>query len=614
MGLSAFFWVPAALQRGLLSDAAFKIARDIFMPENVWTWRSFVDTTLGHIYSLDIPFRLGLVQLTLALVGAVFVRRRDGEWLFFVGLAILSGLAIFRFTLPIWLSNPVLIAVQFPWRLLTVTNLAIALLTAGIVARPRARAWQAGIGLVVLAVMIAANRPVVPPLQAQPGDEAAQNLAGVVLMEAQNGNTWGTTSTNEFLPKWVDPDHGLTPEAPFYSSPAAQLTGVSVRTAGPNELSVDVKSQEPGPLRVANFYFPGWQATLDGSRRLVSYPSTNLGLLTVDVPAGEHRLRFSWVGTPAVRLAGALSVVALAWLAWCCWRWGTHRWTALVPALLLAVVGVSALLSARTPGVYSPVQALSQDGLTLSGYRWETAEAGQALYVYPYWYVGQTPRDDWAVEWELRNSAQQRVASVKSRPYFGSRITTNWPVATVVDDAYRIALPPDLPAGVYHLALRFTGVRDDQTSTEKFTEVGDVQLAATPSRSRDQLPQHALALKFGDSISLTGYDVRTSGVTMPTGKPEVVSVSPGSVVTYGLAWRSTRSLLENYHGFVHLVDGSGQVLTGKDKQPDQGLQPSLLWDPYRDHWDRLMLQIPSGDSTQRLYWPRIGLYQHARRR
>ncbi len=607
VALSAFFWAPAALQRSYLSDYGFKIAREVFLPENVWTWHSFIDTGIRHIYSLAIPFRLGLAQLALALVGAVFARRRDGEWLFLIALAILCGLGIGKFTLPVWLSNPVLVAVQFPWRLLSVMSVPLALLTAGIVARPRSRAWQMGIGLVAVGVLVAANRPVLPPLQTQPADNAALTVPAIAQWEANNSNQWGTTSTREFLPEWVDLDGGLAADPPFASLRSAALTDVSVQNAGPYQLTVDVNSQEAGPLRLATFFFPGWQATLDGNRRLASYPSTNLGLLTVDIPAGQHRLHLSWMGEPVVPLSGVLSVVALVWLAWCGWRWGANRWTAFLPALVLVVVAASALLPAGISTAQSTVAVLSQDGLKLSGYRWEEAEAGEALYVYPYWYVQQTPRNDWALEWELQNSAQERVASVTARPYFRSQKTTDWPAATLVDDAYRLPLPPTLPPGTYRLLMKFVDLRGGSAPDDTFAEVGDVRLAATPPRPPDQVPQHALDLRFGDALALTGYDMRTAGSEMATGKPDVVSVSPGSVVTYGLAWRATRSVLDNYHGFVHLADGSGQVLTGMDQLPGDELQTPILWDPYSIYWDRYLLQIPLG-AQNGLYWPRIGLY------
>ena len=135
-GASAFFWLPALAQRNLLGQEGYRIAHDVFLPQNVWTWRNFLDTGLVFSYTGNTPVQLGLVQLVLALGGLLLARRRDAEWLFFGLLALAAGLGIASFTLPIWQSNAILTAVQFPWRLLSLVSLALALLTGGALAGP----------------------------------------------------------------------------------------------------------------------------------------------------------------------------------------------------------------------------------------------------------------------------------------------------------------------------------------------------------------------------------------------------------------------------------------------------------------------------------------------
>ena len=72
-----------------------------------------------------------------------------------------------------------------------------------------------------------------------------------------------------------------------------------------------VRMDEPGVVRIHLFYFPGWQAYLDGSPvdHRLSNPS---GLLEIDVPAGEHRIDVRMEATAARRIGTITSWLTLA--------------------------------------------------------------------------------------------------------------------------------------------------------------------------------------------------------------------------------------------------------------------------------------------------------------
>jgi hypothetical protein len=74
-----------------------------------------------------------------------------------------------------------------------------------------------------------------------------------------------------------------------------------------------VRSDGGTALRFYTYYFPGWRVYVDGHRLPDSElrPETVFGLLTVDVPAGEHHLLLRWGDTP-VRTGGkAVTLVCL---------------------------------------------------------------------------------------------------------------------------------------------------------------------------------------------------------------------------------------------------------------------------------------------------------------
>jgi len=135
-GVSAFFWLPVVIERQYLAASAYGVARK-WLVENTWTWKNFLDATFAFDHSPAVPYQLGLVQVALALLGALLSRSRNGEWWFWLLMPITAGLAIGKWAEPIWLSSDILLIVQFPWRLLALISVALAILTGTGLAQPR---------------------------------------------------------------------------------------------------------------------------------------------------------------------------------------------------------------------------------------------------------------------------------------------------------------------------------------------------------------------------------------------------------------------------------------------------------------------------------------------
>jgi uncharacterized membrane protein YfhO len=76
----------------------------------------------------------------------------------------------------------------------------------------------------------------------------------------------------------------------------------------PNRLSVVLQASEPGYLVLADVWFPGWQARIDGNPALVL--RANYLFRAVSIPAGKHQI--DWIYRPASFYLGAL-VSTLAW-------------------------------------------------------------------------------------------------------------------------------------------------------------------------------------------------------------------------------------------------------------------------------------------------------------
>ena len=611
MGVSAFFWVPVIAERVLLAGTAYKIAATVFVPENVWTWRNFLDMTFAFKHTFDIPFQLGLVQGLLALAGLIAIRRRDTEWLYFIALAVVTGLGISAWSQPLWLSSRTLLAVQFPWRLLSFMAISLCLFTGAILVRLERDVYRfAGVcGLIALIVL--ANRPQVDWMPVLARTDESLTLPTISQFELDTGQL-GTTSTQEFRPRWSVGN--------VYEPPSDDLTAnhgqVSISQASDYSLRVKISTPQGGPLRFTSLYYPAWRVTLEDGRVLPTYPSTDLGLLTVDLPPGAHAFYLRWAGTDWQRLATWLSLITLAVLTVFVWR--THRpgWLAVLPLSLLIFGLVAALAQPAMIDVRSPPQPIVTRSLEMLGYRLEQGdpqglfiypyrlEQGdpQGLFIYPYWYTRQTPPANTQVGWQLRDATGRIVNEVKAWPYFNSQNASNWPPATLVDDAYRLSLPPGLAAGTYELAVQV--VEGDEATA--WTSVGTVEVK-TPVSTKPQ-PAHALAARFGGLADLTGVDLKQDGRAVDAFAPRPLVVRPGDSLEYTLYWQARQALPQDYNGSVHLVDREGRPLVKQDHLAGSLFRPPMLWDTFSLQPDRYPLRIPQ-DTPSGLYWPMVGLYE-----
>ena len=596
-GVSAFFWLPVAAERTFVFQQPFAIARDTFIPENVWRWRNFLDTTFTFDYSFAIPFQLGLVQVALAAAGLVIARRKDPEWLFLLVLAITACLFIGAWSLPFWQSNDLLLAVQFPWRLLSIASLPLALFIGGTASRSQPVSRQIVVSAGVILVLIIANFPRTNwmGLLQLPTDPAPAALA---KFEFQS-HALGTTFMQEFQPRWAfaDPQSETTEDGT-----TDQLT-VSLEKANRFGLQATIDSPAGGALRLGSFYFPGWRITADGVE-LRPYPSTEMGLLTVDVPPHSQRLRVEWKGTGVQEVGVLLSLLTLLGLSILVGRRARRRWLAIFPATLLVLGTIMAWWRPPLTAIQTPQAVVETEDLSLLGYQLTQLDS-QHLIVYPYWYVRHTPSAATRVKWQVRDNAGDVVAEQIARSHFNSFPFHNWPPGTVVDDAYLISLPPGLPASAYDISVQI--LSDTESKEAPATKLASVELETPPSEGvAIGQPTNQTDAEFGHGMSLIGYDVLINGTHVAA--EEMPLAKPGDFLTYELYWQATEPLQEDYHAFVHLVNSKGKLLVQDDHPAGSAFSPPTYWSLLDIQRDPYILQIP-WEARNAVFWPIVGAYK-----
>jgi len=299
IGLSAYFWLPALLERAYVTGLNTVDYRDHF-PALV----QLLFPSWGSGYSVpglsdQMSFQIGIIPLLVFITAGALVFRHSQmsasvRWYSVLALTgvVVSVFIMTEYAAFLWAAVPLIQFTQFPWRLLSVVVVAIPAL-AGLVAKQLPK-W--GIILALLSVLFALRytRPVTYEVRTD-----AQYLENPSF-------TSGTSSLGDmFQTVWLKGE----PSQDFVFS--GTVTGMNKHT--PVSYTLTAIATESAILRVPAAYYPGWQARVDG-RKTIVLPDEN-GLVSLSVPEGDHAIRI-WLGsTPLQAAAAAISILSLSALS-----------------------------------------------------------------------------------------------------------------------------------------------------------------------------------------------------------------------------------------------------------------------------------------------------------
>ncbi len=594
--ITAFFWLPLIAERGLLSDLAFNAP---YIDEHVWSLTNFLEPNFPYDYPVSsIPFRLGLAQVILALAGLTLTRLRSALWWFWVALGAIALVGVTPIILPLWRNVELLGIVQFPWRLLMIVSLSTALVTGGFVTSARREIWQAALAVGVIVLAIAGGRPVIATYDTSMYADIAIDPATIARYEAGYG-AWGAGWHREFLPRWAEQFDAPSSER---DSDVAAPREVSLQAVMPTGLRLSVDSDSPSALHLNQFYFPGWQATLNQATSLAVHPSTQQGLVTVDLPAGAHTVEIRWADSWVENAAEWLSIVALLVFGVVLLLW--RRWStavALFATALLVGLALKSPLQNRTEPL-NVVHSEVLPGLTLLGYQTESSANGRSLLITPFWYY-QGDFERMSIAWRLVDEHDVVVSQLSSEPYHNTQPVARWQPGAVIRDGYRLPWPVGAPAKNYRLELRI----DAKIDKTEWLPVGVVSAPSLPA-------PHPVEIVFTDpqsreQVALAGYTLAINGVDHDLTGGDPPYAQPGDLVTIRLYWRAQSALSEDYHSFLHLVSHDRRTLTALDKIPGQEIARPRFWDQAYAESDTYLLRIPQ-DAASGLHYPRVGFYDY----
>ncbi len=105
----------------------------------------------------------------------------------------------------------------------------------------------------------------------------------------------------EYIPVWAASPEEVLAEKERDSVHAVSGDAMSqiIETIkwGPEKRAISVKAFEPSILRIKTFYFPGWEAKIDGKKTEI-YIEEPSGAMLINIPQGSHVLELRFVDTP----------------------------------------------------------------------------------------------------------------------------------------------------------------------------------------------------------------------------------------------------------------------------------------------------------------------------
>jgi hypothetical protein len=229
----------------------------------------------------------------------------------------------------LWEIAPLLSYVQFPWRFLTLVALGTAM--CGAAAIHRIESLKPEIVLpVFLAALLLALGACFPSYTAAEFLAADRSTGLIKPMTPDQTNAIGISHRLVQFDQLVTPEtirlgdeRGTSKDdflpADVQEKPTAPPANLIVTESGAvrrcqriafNEYRVTVDMRESGSVRLEQFWFPGWNAYVDG-RNVAVKSCTNSAVVCCEVPAGNHHVKFKYNGLPEHRAGALVSLASL---------------------------------------------------------------------------------------------------------------------------------------------------------------------------------------------------------------------------------------------------------------------------------------------------------------
>ena len=279
LGLSSFFWGPA------LNDKQFTV----FDSTSIAVSSQYF---LGPQY---IGLFGGTSLVAILLSGVLCFRQRSSLVTYFLGIVFLGSFFALPLSLIFWKLLPLGLFVQFPFRFLSIVAVGVGYIFAVFIDSVPKKLRIFVITIAIILIYISAWGFLAP--------KQFQNYPDTFYSTNQDT----TTVKNEYMPKWVK----RVPEN-VTGKIAADGIVLNITDTGSNILFT-VDSRSASTVRINTVYFPGWEASVDGKKTVITHDNP-YGFIEVQIEQGKHIVKISFRETPVRLLYDTISFLSIVML------------------------------------------------------------------------------------------------------------------------------------------------------------------------------------------------------------------------------------------------------------------------------------------------------------
>lgn len=325
LGLSSIFLLPMLAEKGYVVESqwtqgSFGYAKHFVYPSQ------FFSAFWGYGYAGEglqdeMSLQLGLWATALAVVGATYslyrgVVRGRALVAFFLAASLVIIVAMMPWALPIWQTLPLAAFVQFPWRLLALAAVTMSFLSGSAVhafasdpsladRRLQPALW------VLLLIVVLGSVSYASPQYTVPSARSERAVAIIDFESFYPPDRVGMTVWVRELPRRTPlVDQYLRGERLIKAHAMAEQATVEMVTHAAAWEEIRLRSPVDTEVQFYTYYFPGWRGYVDGEPVPI-YPAGPHGLITLQVPAGDHRVAIRFGSTPIRTVGTAISLLSL---------------------------------------------------------------------------------------------------------------------------------------------------------------------------------------------------------------------------------------------------------------------------------------------------------------
>jgi hypothetical protein len=654
----AFFWLPFLLERDaiklqVIGPGHFDFREHFLRLSELLAPSRVLDmgATAPHY-----QFNLGLAQWVLALPALIVLLRRRA---YSVSLractalryCILVGIALIFLMLPIsvsvWEHIPGMPYLQFPWRLMGVVNLMLAVCAASVVTLLPDSGWRwrnPALAAIFASILLLALPALYPPTWSP---DFGGTLPQDIIEWERRSLALGTTSTGDFLPvkaarvrmkpalSLIESYAGPGPVDRVNRAILPEGASLDIVEHGPLHDRFVISTPEKFVLRLYTFYFPGWRAYVDGEEVEIKVAGPE-GFITLWVPEGTHEVLVRFEDTPPRTAGWAISVIGLMALVVSLlftrlratdvpFALSTRSLIWLGGMLISFIVLKSAVIdphddwlrytspSGQAWAAQYEQRANFGDQIELIGYDLpkHRVRAGETFPMVLYWHALQ-PMD---INYQTFVHMARPVYLIWGQEDHlnpGGLPTTRWPLDKYVWDEYDIRVLPGTPPGEYVLNVGLYSMAGGYRLShydEAGQVIGDGVVIASveverplrqPRLSELDMTRETMVAFPEEGVTLLGYSQYDDRVTLP------------GAWTVTLFWRADLDQPSARVRELALLDAEGQKVWQLEGIPADGHYPFEMWrkgEVVRDPVQFVSLQSPSLGAGIYHFGVTVGTYE-----